>query len=390
MGSVTSLTAARMLAIEASSVVNGAINGSGHLILTKHDGSTIDAGNALVAVAADTVFTYLNPTGYSEATPATSYPDGVSLMWMSSTETSTDWPTFAGLYGVLQTTNFSVAHSVSGADGDTIQLWRRLHGSGISPEMWMRAGNASAGWSNWKRLATADEVSTVSSGLTTANANIASLTTTVTGHTTTLSNIINGVELAGGVNLNSITTPGLYTQTADSEAASGSNYPEALSGVLEVFAMGANFVTQRYIPYGNNSDRFYLRNYYVSTGWSAWRKYEASTGDTGWTNMTLNGGFTAGGPSGAYAPRARVKNNMVWLDGAVLGNYGTYNAFVDCFTLPVGYRPTPSTRPLLFSAMANTSVVLCIQVLTNGVVQVWSSASTTAWISFSNVHFLQG
>jgi len=38
------LTAARMLAIEAASVISGAVNGSGHLILTKHDGSTIDAG----------------------------------------------------------------------------------------------------------------------------------------------------------------------------------------------------------------------------------------------------------------------------------------------------------------------------------------------------------
>lgn len=50
MATVTGLTAARMLEIEAASVVDGDINGSGHLILTKHDGSTIDAGTALIAV----------------------------------------------------------------------------------------------------------------------------------------------------------------------------------------------------------------------------------------------------------------------------------------------------------------------------------------------------
>lgn len=50
MATVTGLTAERMLEIEAGSVVDGDINGSGHLILTKHDGSTIDAGSALVAV----------------------------------------------------------------------------------------------------------------------------------------------------------------------------------------------------------------------------------------------------------------------------------------------------------------------------------------------------
>lgn len=44
MAEVTGLTADRMLAIEAASIVGGVVDGSGHLILTRHDGSTIDAG----------------------------------------------------------------------------------------------------------------------------------------------------------------------------------------------------------------------------------------------------------------------------------------------------------------------------------------------------------
>lgn len=57
MATVTGFTAARMLAIEAASVISGAINGSGHLILTKHDASEIDAGYMLASVpdASDTV-----------------------------------------------------------------------------------------------------------------------------------------------------------------------------------------------------------------------------------------------------------------------------------------------------------------------------------------------
>lgn len=47
MATVTALTAARMAAIEAASVVGGTVNGSGHLILTKHDASTIDAGSVI-------------------------------------------------------------------------------------------------------------------------------------------------------------------------------------------------------------------------------------------------------------------------------------------------------------------------------------------------------
>jgi hypothetical protein len=47
MATVTVFTAARMEAIEGSSVVSGTVNGSGHLILTKHDGTTLDAGDVI-------------------------------------------------------------------------------------------------------------------------------------------------------------------------------------------------------------------------------------------------------------------------------------------------------------------------------------------------------
>ena len=46
MTTVTSLTADRMLQIEAASVVDGDVIG-GNLILTKHDGSQIDAGSVV-------------------------------------------------------------------------------------------------------------------------------------------------------------------------------------------------------------------------------------------------------------------------------------------------------------------------------------------------------
>lgn len=50
MATVTGLTKERMEAIEGASVVSGSINGSGHLILTKFDGTTIDAGAVLGSV----------------------------------------------------------------------------------------------------------------------------------------------------------------------------------------------------------------------------------------------------------------------------------------------------------------------------------------------------
>ncbi len=47
MATVTGLTANRMLAIEAASVVDGDVDASGNLILTKHDGSQINAGSVI-------------------------------------------------------------------------------------------------------------------------------------------------------------------------------------------------------------------------------------------------------------------------------------------------------------------------------------------------------
>lgn len=46
MATVTGLTAARMLEIEGESIVDGEVI-AGHLILTKHDGTTVDAGSVI-------------------------------------------------------------------------------------------------------------------------------------------------------------------------------------------------------------------------------------------------------------------------------------------------------------------------------------------------------
>lgn len=45
MATVTGLTAARMLEIEAAAIVAAQVNGSGHLILTTYSGDIFDAGD---------------------------------------------------------------------------------------------------------------------------------------------------------------------------------------------------------------------------------------------------------------------------------------------------------------------------------------------------------
>lgn len=46
MATITGLTAERMIEIEDASIVDGEILG-GHLILTRHDGTQIDAGSVI-------------------------------------------------------------------------------------------------------------------------------------------------------------------------------------------------------------------------------------------------------------------------------------------------------------------------------------------------------
>lgn len=196
MATVTGLTSARMLAIEAESIVNGAIDGSGHLQLTTHGGTVIDAGAVLGSVpdASDTVVgivelatdaevqagtdttravtpatlasipgvkiqTLANDAKGETATP-TAYPDSFSLMVL--TAAGTPWSRNSG-NGLVVTNNVLAAGRASqwfyGSDGGTeaATAWLREYDS---------AGGG-GGWTAWIQIASSD-LSTIA-GLTPAN-----------------------------------------------------------------------------------------------------------------------------------------------------------------------------------------------------------------------------
>lgn len=78
---------------------------------------------------------------------------------------------------------------------------------------------------------------------------------------------ISGSNLPSGTNLNSVTKPGSYGQTANAQATLILNYPEPVAGTLLVQAASATICTQLYITYNNG--RVYSRSCY-SGNWSTW------------------------------------------------------------------------------------------------------------------------
>ncbi len=91
----------------------------------------------------------------------------------------------------------------------------------------------------------------------------------VSGLTTALAATVSdkGV-LAGSVNLNTVTDTGVYFQNSNANAASGTNYPVALAGKLEVHRNGA--MTYQHYHLYNNGDTW-TRAFY-DTAWSPWVK----------------------------------------------------------------------------------------------------------------------
>lgn len=75
-------------------------------------------------------------------------------------------------------------------------------------------------------------------------------------------------KLSSGVDLDTLTTTGIYTQGSNADAGSGKNYPAPLAGCLEVINDGTDMIYQRYTLYYSSS-KVFIRGKYGSK-WSAW------------------------------------------------------------------------------------------------------------------------
>lgn len=78
-----------------------------------------------------------------------------------------------------------------------------------------------------------------------------------------------GASIPGSANLNSYTATGLYNQPSTANAGTGSNYPVALAGMLEVIAEGS-IIYQKYTAY-DSAHNVYLRTCDNGT-WYSWTR----------------------------------------------------------------------------------------------------------------------
>ena len=136
-----------------------------------------------------------------------------------------------------------------------------------------------------------------------------------------------GADIGGGVDLNTYTTDGYYHQNSNANASSGSNYPVALAGMLEVTSDGS-MVYQRYTTY-NSVHTVYVRTYYSGT-WYNWAKQWDNLNDG--SGSGLDADLLDGQQGSYYYPASNPNGYTAYTNsdvltataGASAGAVGTY------------------------------------------------------------------
>lgn len=95
-----------------------------------------------------------------------------------------------------------------------------------------------------------------------------------------------------------------------------------------------------------------------------------------------NGWLAWTAPAAAYAPRATLKNGIVYLDGLI--RPGTTTDYTTLFTLPPGYRP--AVNRFISVATANSGGARQIQILSGGAVRLGESFAGS-YISLDGISF---
>lgn len=145
MATVTGLTAARMLAIEAASIVDGAVDLSGDLILTTQGGADINAGSVVGPTGAG-----LNGTVIAETTNLNTIgnPGAYVQLVDAWATTARNYPWPAGVGGWL---------TVAGTSGGVLLQTYYAADDVETPAIYVReSSNSGSSWTTWRSVILSD------------------------------------------------------------------------------------------------------------------------------------------------------------------------------------------------------------------------------------------
>lgn len=366
MATVTGLTAARMLGIEAASIVDGHIDGSGHLILTTHGGTEIDAGSAIGEVPEQDVVKYLDPAEVNQATLPIDYPMGVSLLYLTATDAAAGgWTSFLTKWGTVRT--------IKPTSGDDIaQIWMHHADETAEPELWIRNGNWS-GWGVWRRLTTTVDTDALDARIDALELgeNVLLLAANSIAQTASIASYPLGVSLL------SLTTGSGWT-------------PNSGFGLVVTYNYGTDRVSQ--IFYDHDTIENTWRRIYVSGAWSAWKKQAYYADDTdawvaytpAWTAATTNPVINNGTRAGFYK---QIGKTVHFKFVFTFGSTTTYGSGAWRFGLPVTPHANADgfTATMLGIQGASRVVGLSSYQSAEGALVVYNSSGNTVWQSGSPV-----
>jgi len=275
VATITGLTASRMLAIEAATIVDGDFDSAGHLILEKHDGTQIDVGHVadattgakgMVELATDaetqagtdatravtpaSLFSIpgnkvqiLGTIPSESATPA-SYPLGISHMMLTGTE---GWS--------INSSTGSVMTNRPHTDRTQQTFYSNPGGTG-NPRAWVRyyhTSNNGGGWTAWRQQMIMNDLNTASF----------SQSTSFTSYPTGISR--------------------LYFTTSSS---TGWDFA-GLAGEIQTYSDGTDFAKQDFTSHVGGSSGVpvrWFRTANSASGWTNWQKVHVEfPASTQWT-----------------------------------------------------------------------------------------------------------